>query len=155
MYYVDVDGVVADFEGWISNFGSFSEDDWRYGTKPWKILEENIGVAYLCLEPTNLLPMFENLYNTHPTKFLTALPKTWFGTELWEQGKKNKIDWLKQNIKNFQKEDCIITPGPFAKLEYCKPGDFLFDDRYDTIEKWNNAGGIGIRVAGCANKEQA
>ena len=33
--------------------------------------------------------------------------------------------------------------------------DFLFDDRYDTIEKWNNAGGIGIRVAGCANKEQA
>jgi len=59
MYYVDVDGVVADFEGWISNFGSFSEDDWRYSTKPWKILEENIEVKF---SDNVLIEKFSNIF---------------------------------------------------------------------------------------------
>ena len=151
MYYIDMDGVVADFKKWIESYKTFSEDEWRYTNEPWSVMEDNIDVVYYNLQPTNLLPGFVNLYNTGQAKFLTALPKAWKDTEYWDIAAENKTAWLEKYVHKFKREDIIITPGAGPKIDYCQPGDFLFDDRWDTIQRWNEAGGIGIRVEGSSD----
>jgi hypothetical protein len=58
--------------------------------------------------------------------------------------KENKYWWLEQF--GFQREDIIIVPQAADKLEYCHPGDVLYDDKRWTIERWNQLGGHGFLV---------
>jgi hypothetical protein len=151
--YVDMDGVIVDFKGWISQFGTFTEDDWRNPKKailsPWKIMEENIEECYIDAQPLDLLSKFNSMYNLETNiKFLTALPSQWYETPKWKIASKNKITWLQRYITNFDIADVIFTKGATNKITYCKPGDTLYDDRIDTIIKWNSANGIGIHTIG-------
>lgn len=150
MIYIDMDGVIADFEGWITSvLPEVTEDDWRYNDSPWKVLDENIETVYRDLKPLHLLPYINYMYNSlDNVKFLSAVPKKWAGSDFWDKAVANKRTWLLKHIDNFQVRDAIFTKGAGDKINYMKPGDVLYDDRQDTIDTWNEAGGLGIHVKG-------
>lgn len=149
--YVDMDGVIADFKSWISQFGTYTEADWKnstLGNNPWEIMDKNFATCYLDLAPLDLLPKFNELYNLGNVKFLTALPSMWYNTNKWQIAKDNKTKWLLTHISNFRMNDIIVTNGARDKIQYCIPGDTLYDDRLDTINLWNSTGGNGIHIVG-------
>lgn len=150
MIYVDMDGVIADFEGWIKTFiPDITEEDWKNTRKPWVVLEENYMTAYRDLQPLDLISHFNNLYNNvENVVFLTALPSGWYETEKWEIGCHNKRAWLADHIDNFRFNDVIFTKTAREKIDYVKPRHVLYDDREDTLKHWRDNGGIGIHVKG-------
>lgn len=148
--YIDLDGVIADFHGWIKqHIPDINEDMWRNTDIPWKFLNENYKIVYRDLKPLHLLPQMNYLYNhLDNVKFLTALPNEFWDNEKGNIAKQNKTYWLKKHITNFNSNDVIFTPTAKAKIKYAEHNAVLYDDRQDTIQAWNNAGGIGILVKG-------
>ena len=148
--YIDMDGVIADFESWIKTIlPDITEDDWRYSKGPWEVMDDNSDIVYRDLAPLHLLSHMNYLYNNlDNVVFLSAIPYQWCGTDKWDKAISNKLHWLNNNIENFKSTDAIFTKGASDKLNYLIPGDVLYDDREDTITKWNAAGGIGINVKG-------
>lgn len=120
---------------------------------------------------TNMTP--EEYEKTHSTKEfwskIDSIKDFWFNLEwmpdgkmLWdftknyepviistpggdiESCKEQKKQWVKKNLG-----DGFSNPPPksifsFHKEKYAKKNDILIDDKPENIEKWENAGGIGI-----------
>jgi|TARA_B110000908_G_scaffold57571_1_gene70185 hypothetical protein len=148
--YIDMDGVIADFSSWMkSHIPDIDEDMWRGTDKPWNVMKENYKEVYLNLKPLHLLSHANYMYNNlEHVKFLTAIPHSWWDTHEGEIAKLNKTTWLNQHINNFKDEDVIFTAGAKDKVKYANESSVLYDDREDTIQAWNAAGGIGIHVKG-------
>ena len=105
--------------------------------------------VYLNLEPLHLLSYANHMYNNlERVKFLTAIPHSWWDTQEGEQAMINKRLWLERYIDNFSYEDVIFTAGAKDKIKYVEENAVLYDDRQDTIDAWNEAGGTGIHVKG-------
>ena len=149
MIYIDMDGVIADFEGWMkTHIPDINESMWKT-SRPWKVMEDNYKDVYLDLKPLHLLEHMSHLYNSlDNVKFLTAIPHAWWDTPKGSYAKLNKTEWLQKHINNFNINDVIFTAGAMQKIQYVEPGAVLYDDREDTIEAWNKAGGTGILVRG-------
>lgn len=113
-------------------------------------MDDNIDTVYRNQEPLHLLEHMNYLYNNLPNvKFLSAIPTNWYDDEDKKAiATSNKLYWLINHIDNFNVKDAIFTRGAKDKMNYCEPGDVLYDDREDTIESWCKLGGIGIRVKG-------
>lgn len=148
--YIDMDGVIADFQGWIKqHIPDINEDMWRNSDIPWKFMSDNYTECYLTLNHLHFLQYADYLYNNlNDVKFLTALPKEWWDNTKGEIAMLNKTTWLENHINNFNADDVIFTPGASAKLKYAGFGTVLYDDREDTIHAWNKTGGIGVLVKG-------
>ena len=148
--YIDMDGVIADFHGWMkSHVPDITEDMWRNTNIPWDVMNDNYRECYLDLEPLHLLGHANYLYNSLPNvKFLTAIPTDWWMDYKGDIAMLNKTMWLERYINNFEDEDVLFTPGAGGKIKYAEQGAVLYDDREDTIRSWNEAGGIGIHVKG-------
>lgn len=148
--YIDMDGVIADFHSWMKSYiPDIDESMWKGSGGPWKVMEENYKEVYLNFKPLHLLSHMDHLYNhLDDVKFLTALPHSWWDTPKGEIAKLNKTAWLTKHINNFNENDVIFSCGANDKIKYVEPNAVLYDDREDTIEKWNAAGGIGILVKG-------
>ena len=154
--YIDMDGVIADFATWMKQYiPDIEEKHWRdekhRGTKndPWAIMDANVDEIYKDFGTLDLLPFFQEMYGQmSDVKFLTAIPKRWYGTDDWETAKWNKLTWLENHFEAFNYDDAIFAKGSGDKWNYAKPGDILFDDLEGNIKKWRRAGGIGIHVKG-------
>ena len=148
--YIDMDGVIADFHGWMKfHIPNIDENMWRNTNIPWQVMNDNYQVCYLNLEPLHLLEHMNYLYNSlDDVKFLTAIPTDWWDNHKGEIAKLNKTLWLEKYINNFNDDDVIFSRGAHDKIQYAEPGAVLYDDREDTISAWNHAGGIGIHVKG-------
>lgn len=147
--YIDLDGVCADFKGWVNQYATVKEEDWVNTDLPYRLMEEHVDEVFLVFDTLNLFPHMNAIYNSDiEAKVLTAIPKRFFDNELGVKMRQNKLKWCQKHFDNF-KEDDIIFANSFAdKVNYLKPGDVLYDDRKDTIEMWNQAGGVGINVEG-------
>ena len=145
-----MDGVIADFASWMKkHIPDIDENMWKGTNRPWKVMEENYKEVYLNLEPLHLLSYANHMYNNlENVKFLTAIPHSWWDTNEGEIARRNKTTWLEKHIDNFCYDDVIFTPGAKDKIKYVQPNAVLYDDREDTIQAWNAAGGIGIHVKG-------
>jgi|TARA_B110000908_G_C10231739_1_gene440983 hypothetical protein len=150
MIYIDMDGVIANFSGWMKqHIPDLDESMWKGTGRPWKVMKENYKDVYLNLEPLHLLSYANHMYNNlERVKFLTAIPHSWWDTQEGEQAMINKRLWLERYIDNFSYEDVIFTAGAKDKIKYVEENAVLYDDRQDTIDAWNEAGGTGIHVKG-------
>jgi 5'(3')-deoxyribonucleotidase len=142
--YIDMDGVVADFNGFAATILNtrVEQGAQKWSEEQWKKLRD-----YPCLyrylpktshadEIISLAQMFQNVLGWE-VYMLTAVPK---GNDV-PDAFHDKILWMQKYYPNIK-----VRFGPFAvnKKDHCKPGDVLIDDRISTCEEWEEAGGRAI-----------
>lgn len=136
MIYVDMDGVLVDFNKKIKEIfnKSFHEldNDWV-----WKQLSQYPNL-YLDLDP--MIDYWElwDAIKYYQPQILTAVPSKVDMPNVMN----DKVEWISKHIGYCTK----INFGPYSvdKQKWCKPGDVLIDDSYLNISQWNDKGGIGI-----------
>jgi len=140
--YLDMDGVVADFDeyafrtlGLPPSEGVYAQAEWvRLAANP-RIYRDLVKTPYaddlvaFCKEYCAL--------RDYELKFLTAVPK---GNDVpWAFY--DKVKWAELYYPNIP-----IFFGPFSKTksDRCEPGDILIDDRLSNITAWMGRGGRAI-----------
>jgi cytidyltransferase-like protein len=100
-------------------------------------------------------------------KFWTGLKWMPDGHELWnyikgynpellsapsreESSKIGKFVWVKRNIPGTK----LLLKSAERKQDYATPNSILIDDRADNVQRWKDAGGIGIHHTSAANTIQ-
>lgn len=136
MIYVDMDGVLVDFNGFIKRqFGkNFIEldNDWvLFELAKYKDLYANLDAMI------DAYDLWNAIKHLNP-KILTAVPSK---IEM-QRAPADKIEWIK---KHFGK-DIEVKFGPYSinKQDWCKFGDVLIDDSRLNIRQWESRGGHGI-----------
>lgn len=130
--YIDLDGVLTDFDSQVSKlldkeFGpgdELSDQDWKKITKEGEKFWSKMDWKYDAKNLWKKLKKYDPVILTAPTQSESSI-----------EGKK---EWLKDNL-----------PGvPFIietdKEKYANPDAVLIDDRKSNIEKWEAEDGIGI-----------
>ena len=152
MIYLDVDGVIADFAVGVRALGWDKGFDLQADRAPGELerfMAHNYEQIFRTAPPTNNMRFFQRMYQVQNScgdknmMILTAMGSH-YKKEHIDVVKENKYWWLGQF--GFEREDIIIVPQAADKLQYCKPGDVLYDDKRWTIERWNKLGGHGFLV---------
>jgi len=140
--YLDMDGVVADFDEYAARTLGVPPSQGIYPEEVWYKLATNARL-YRDLKPTTyatqLVYQCEQFCSKkqYDLKFLTAVPK---GNDVpWAFY--DKVYWARNYFATIP-----VMFGPFSKDKHvhCKSGDILIDDRLSNIEEWKAAGGIAI-----------
>ena len=145
MIYLDVDGVIADFEMGVRALGWAAGDSEQLE----EFMARNYEQIFRTAPPTNNMRFFQQMYqaqiacSVNRMKLLTAMGSH-YKKEHIQTVKENKYWWLEQF--GFLREDIIIVPQAADKLKYCQPGDVLYDDKRWTIERWKQVRGHGFLV---------
>jgi 5'(3')-deoxyribonucleotidase len=134
MIYIDCDGVLANFEGFVVN---------KYGLRPRK-LEEKIGASAFWKEMyesevfRNLSPLDDANHLIDSIRHLN--PTILTGTPWGNWAKEQKLEW---RDKHFPGVPMIVCQSK-EKCKHCSPGDILIDDWQKYRHLWIRAGGIFI-----------
>lgn len=144
--YLDMDGVVADFNKFASDLLG-REIGWEgkdLSSEEWDILTsvENFYFKLPLIEESTMLVAAAKSFSTRfKVEFLTAVPRA---TTMPSAALDKKM-WLDKHFPGFK-----VNYGPYSrdKQKWAKPGDILVDDKRSNIEEWFNAGGIGILHTG-------
>ena len=140
--YLDMDGVVADFDEYAArtlglppSSGIYPDETWYKLASNQRIYRDLIKTPYA----DELVEYCRNLAKQRDwdLRFLTAIPK---GNDMpWSFH--DKVFWA-----NRYYPDIPVFFGPFShdKHVHCNPNDILIDDRLSNIKEWKVAGGIGI-----------
>lgn len=134
MIYLDMDGVIADFDGHFERlFGVFPRT--MPSTQRWEKVN-NMPNYWADLPKTKKADILVNYLNKYGFTILTGVPH-----QGCEKAKTEKHVWLKNY---YGIETNIICCFSKDKAKYCRSGDILIDDWPKNIEQWKQAGGIGI-----------
>lgn len=144
--YLDMDGVVADWNAGVYDILGYTKEDpnAHYPDEEWEKIKSNdrmyrdLPVMAGAQDLVKIARRFRDQLGWK-LLFLTAIPKgndvpwAFYDKMLWTQ-------------KHFP--DIPVHFGPFAKdkQHHCKDGDILIDDRKSNIEEWRSRGGIAIEV---------
>lgn len=140
--YIDMDGVVADFNLFVSELLG-RQIGWGIHdltSEEWDILA-NVPNLYrklpLIEESVKMVGLCKSFSSRVNVEFLTAIPRQ----STMPSAKQDKIDWITEYFP--------FTPvnfGPFSKdkQNWARPGDILIDDKLSNIEEWGVAGGIPV-----------
>ena len=147
MIYLDMDGVLADFERGVQelcHMEALSQNgkrDLKQDDLMWDAIRET-DHFYDRLE---LVPGAKELFNRIYGKYgdqceiLTGIPREERGIVTAEQDKRN---WTKRMLSDTVKVNAVCRKH---KQNYCKgPESVLIDDREKTIREWRELGGTGI-----------
>jgi 5'(3')-deoxyribonucleotidase len=140
--YLDMDGVVADFDEYASRTLGYPPSEGIYPDDKWKQLAKNPRL-YRDLIPTPYAhQLFKQCVNfclkyNYDWAFLTAVPK---GNDV-KFAFYDKVEWAQ---KHFPHTPVFFGPFSKDKHQHCSAGDILIDDRKSNIEEWHAAGGIAI-----------
>ena len=139
--HVDMDEVIADFQ---KGYEIQTKIPWHIARElPDELFWDNISripdfFYYLPLMP-DAMELWNAIKFLDP-RILTAIPRV--STRPSAGSEKRRY------IAAHFGEHVIVnlSPSAAAKIRFYRPGtkDILIDDRKDTIDTWNNAGGIGI-----------
>lgn len=141
--HLDMDGVLADFEGrWFQLTGR-RYSDYASRNEFWREAKQFPNIYW------ELKPLKDSRWLVDDIKkmikgkdiqieILTALPSM----VDFPLAERHKEAWVRKHFSNKWK----FKTGPFAvdKQKHARPGDVLIDDRERNIEQWNAAGGTGI-----------
>ena len=140
--YLDMDGVVADFDEYAARTLGVPPSAGIYPDEIWRKLAGNARL-YRDLEKTSYADQlvfecskFVKRHN-YELMFLTAVPK---GNDVpWAFY--DKVYWARHNFPTIP-----VMFGPYSKDKHvhCRPGDILIDDRKSNIDEWRISGGLGI-----------
>jgi hypothetical protein len=137
--WVDMDGVLADFDSWV--WGQLPKETTTDG-QMWKWLQAQSRPYFRFLPMKDAVHLWDAVNAAAPGKveILTGIP---FKNHMPEV-EQDKRDWLKKYELSFP--DAVMSIGPYArdKYKHCRPGDVLIDDNARNIVQWTNAGGFGI-----------
>lgn len=149
--YLDMDGVLADFDSGARNALNPTTDEqdiaFRTGQWPSATWRRLVDVPNLYRHLPKM-PLADDLVAT-ALKFkdafgwnvaiLTAVPKNNDVKDAFQ----DKFDWVSEHYPYLR-----IYFGPYSKDKHthAKPGDILIDDRTSNCEEWRQAGGIAIQV---------
>lgn len=131
--FVDMDGVLSDFDGHARAHGKFNPD----GSTKWDQLDQNwwrTMPAY-----PGMKDFYESLRQITNTRILTAPVSSsgcYAGKAQWVEDM-----WPERGI--FAILDLIICRAEDKQL-LARPHHILIDDRQKNIDEWVKAGGIGI-----------
>jgi len=143
--YVDMDGVLANFEKRFEDLAGMGADEYKdkYGIKEfWNLIDEKHKVSFWRgIEPMVDAEKLIDFVSNYDYELLTApsvKKQSVIGKSLWVKDKTGQLfpSLPKVNYK-FAKDKHLIKP---KLTEF----DILIDDRQDTIDRWNRAGGTGI-----------
>jgi len=142
MIYFDMDGVVANFVKKMETLGvpfPFKDPEHLY-----KVMYENHRDLYIDLKTVSGYEYFFNYYIAHSdnVRFLSGVPDTWTD-QMVEDAFLQKGQWLMRYMHKFELDHLIVCRTKDKPL-YCNEGDYLVDDRFKTIDAWNNKKGIGL-----------
>lgn len=149
--YIDMDGVVADFNIAAMQFLNKTQEDsqkaaqaGRWPKEDWKKLVE-IPHFYRNLPKTpyadkiiTLARRFRDQLNWD-LYMLTAIPKDNDVPDCFQ----DKILWMQEYYPDIRVR---FGPYSFDKAKHCNPGDILVDDRTDNCTQWRAAGGRTVQV---------
>ena len=140
--YLDMDGVVADFNAYARDLLGRKEQGEQLPDRDCKKISSNPHL-YRDLKKTpeaddlvESCQAFCNL-NNYDIMFLTAIPSN--NNMPWAFY--DKVVWIQDR---YPKIPVMFGPYSDDKQHHCRLGDILIDDRTSNIEQWRNAGGIGI-----------
>lgn len=132
--YVDMDGVLTDFDGQFFKFFKKRPTDIKSDKEFWEMVDKG-GLKFWVDMPWlegskkfwNYVKQFNPTILSAPARSLPQSPK----------GKKI---WVKRELHNTP----LILKRARNKKEYADKNSILIDDMKQNISDWNNAGGIGI-----------
>ena len=142
--YLDMDGVIADFDQRFKSLSGMSPSDFEaeYGKQEfWDFIDEEHKVAFWVgipvMDGAQQLVDYVSKYNYEVLTAPSAKKQSLLGKSLWIKnnislfGTKPKVNFKKAKNKH------LVKPN-------LTKNDILIDDRADTINRWNDAGGTGI-----------
>lgn len=140
--YLDMDGVVADFDEYAARTLGIPPSSGIYPDEIWYKLASNERLYRDLIKTPYADQLVDECKDLAATKeynllFLTAVPK---GNDVpWAFY--DKVVWAQNYFPSIP-----VHFGPFSKnkWQHCQPGDILIDDRLSNIEEWKVAGGIAI-----------
>jgi len=144
MIWLDMDGVVADFDhGYFLHFGVRPTRWPEPETVDWKLVH-SIPDFYTSLP---LMPHAHDLFRYvdllgYGTGFLTGVPRS---ISVCEPQKRDFIKW------HFGPDVLVECCPARDKAKHCKPGDVLVDDYTRYRVDWEAAGGIFIHHTSVAD----
>ena len=149
--YVDMDGVVADFDQRFLDLSGMMPREYeaKYGRDAfWEFIDEGenklkfwIGIPQM--SDAQSLMDYVSQYDYEMLTSPSIKQQSLMGKGLWIKNHTNKGLFKSKPKVNYR----------FAKnkVEFAAPNHILIDDRADTINNWNIAGGIGILHTSAAN----
>ena len=138
--YLDIDGVFADFAGYIKKLSGKSPEDFESKNKLWKILGDDVEAGNKPFSNFKKLSDADKLFNyvkKYNPVFLSAT-----GKSMAEEIGKQKCEWIQKYYPNSR---LILVNDATDKAKYVSNShSILIDDRTKSIDPWIAAGGIGI-----------
>ena len=142
--YVDMDGVVADFDQRFRDLAGMGprEFEEKYGKNAfWDFIDEgdNKLVFWVGIPPMSDAKQLIDYVSKYDYEMLTA-------PSLKKQSLMGKGLWMKNQTNKglFPSKPKVNYKSAKNKKDFAAPNNILIDDREDTINSWNAAGGIGI-----------
>lgn len=144
MVYIDLDGVLADFQGWAGQFVPgvdymdvflYQYEDCFRDLEP---IKRGITLLRAIKDPVILtaMPNYADFLDYAAKKGIAA-PEA---TRRYNVMMSNKLTWVNSHIGTVP---VIIVPTRKAKTQFAK-GNILVDDYDPNIKDWRAAGGIGL-----------
>lgn len=148
--YIDMDGVVADFDAFVSNFlgrkigwgvSDITIDEWEKISK----IDNLYFKLQLIPESTKMVALCKSFSTRFDVSFLTAIPRQ----KTLPSAKQDKIEWIDRYFPGM-----IVNFGPYSvdKQNWCREGDILIDDKPENVEQWVAKSGVAVHHTG--NYEQ-
>jgi 5'(3')-deoxyribonucleotidase len=144
MIFLDMDGVIADWEGHVH---SLVGADWKDELKQplWGRINQHPDLYRNLPVLPGAKILFQHLvdkYGERNVRLLTALP--YRAHTVFPLCMQHKIEWFHEHFGN-HKVPVLFGPYAVDKQKHVKHStDILIDDMELNIQQWNDAGGCGI-----------